>query len=81
MIYNSICYDYKQYWSNRLKSVKLDNNIYKQINQLSSYENKQKVPQCLTNDNNETFSNDSSKCEALADQFATTHTTRIPIST
>lgn len=73
MITNSIKNDYKSFWSNRLRNIKIDNDIYKQIKSISNYKNQSKIPDTLISDNNETFSSDKQKCEALACQFAKTH--------
>lgn len=73
MIHNSIVNDYKRFWENKIKSICIDNNIYKQIKALSSYKSRANMPNVIENDKNEKFMSDSEKSEALACQFAFSH--------
>lgn len=72
MIHNSIVYDYKRFWENGIKNIRIDNNIYKQIKSLSTYKSKSSIPDVIENDMNEKFVSNSEKSEALARQFAST---------
>lgn len=72
MIHSSIVNDYKRFWEKKLKNIRIDNNIYKQIKSLSTYKSKSSMPDVIENDMNVKFVSDSEKSEALARQFALT---------
>lgn len=73
MIHNSIVNDYKTFWDKKIKSIRIDNNIYKQIKALSKYKSREDMPDVIENDMNDKFMSDSEKSEALARQFAFSH--------
>lgn len=77
MIHSSIVNDYKHFWENKIKNIRIDNNIYKQIKSLSTYKSKSSMPDVIENDMNEKFVSDREKSEALAHQFASTQSLTI----
>lgn len=70
MIHNSIVSDYKQFWEQKIKSIRIDNNIYKQIKSLSKYKARSDIPDIIEDETNKKFFNNSEKSEAFARQFA-----------
>lgn len=66
MIHNSIVHYYKRFWERKMKSIRIDNNIYKQIKAFSKYKSRENMPDVIENDMNEKFISDSEKSEALA---------------
>lgn len=69
MLKNSLRNDYSIYWTSKIKSIKMDNNVFKQIKQISSYKKRDEMPQILSNENNEIFVSDKQKCDGFANQF------------
>lgn len=74
MIRNSIRNDYKKYYENRFMSIKMDNNVFKQIKQFSEYKSKENSPDILIDEEDNPLTNNSMKCEAFAKQFERANT-------
>lgn len=74
LLVQSISDDYRQWWTARIKNIKPDNNLFKNIKRISSYGKSNRTANVLYNeDKSENFRDDKSKCEALAKQFAKSH--------
>lgn len=74
MMIHSISDDYKNWWENKLKNVRPDNNLFKTIKQLSKYKSMSEMPSTIFNENkNKKFATDKEKCDAFAEQFAAAH--------
>lgn len=74
LLVQSISDDYHKWWSNRIKNIKPDNNLFKNIKQISSYKKMQSPPSTMHNDDKSiSYSTNATKCEALACRFAQSH--------
>lgn len=86
LLVQSISDDYKQWWTARIKHIKPDNNLFKNIKQISNYNKVTRTATVLYNDDkSESYQSNRVKCEAFANQFAAshqlTHNTRSDIET
>lgn len=73
-LHNSIKNDYSTHYEKKMKNMKMDNNIFKNIKQISTYKTKNQIPNILYNEQtNETYTSEEDKANALADQFEKIH--------
>lgn len=75
MTFNSIVADYKRYWSEKFSNLRMDNNIFKNIKQLSNYKKHLELPQImLTGGTDPTQVNTNiDKANAFANHFVNAH--------
>lgn len=75
MITNSLKNDYSKYIENRMKSIKMDNNVYKNIKQISNYKEKCELPKTLYEaEKKETkYDSETAIANALAEHFEKNH--------
>lgn len=74
MMVNSISDDYKKWWRNKLKNVRPDNNLFKNIKQMSSYKSMSAMPSTIFKENKSCeFVTEREKCDAFSTQFAAAH--------
>lgn len=74
MMVRSICDDYRIWWKNKLKDIRPDNNLFKNIKQLSKYKSMSEMPATIFNENKSVeFATEREKCDAFSNHFATAH--------
>lgn len=74
LLVESISNDYSAWWTSRIKNIKPDNNLFKNIKLISNYKRLNAAPNKLYNsDKSESFSTNNEKCEAWASHFAKSH--------
>lgn len=72
MIVNSITEDYRNHFSAKIKSLDTSNhNLFNEIQQISAYKRRENLPNImLSNDESETYTNNKTKANGFAKQFA-----------
>lgn len=74
LLIKSISDDYKNCWKTKLKQIKPDNNLFKNIKAISAYKSKNNMPSTVFNsDKSEAYVTDKEKCNAFSEQFAKAH--------
>lgn len=72
MAINSISRDYHCFWKNKLCNLSPSSNVFKEIKNISSYKNREQLPNVLYNSEdkeNTQYSTDAEKAEKFADHF------------
>lgn len=70
----SISDDHRRYWQNKFKKIRPDNNLFKNIKQLSSYKSMCAMPVTIFNESkSQSFVSDDEKCNAFSTHFAAAH--------
>lgn len=64
-------------WTETLKEIKMDNNVFKNINKVTARTKRQKIPNLISNTT--IAETDTQKCEVLAEHFERVHTTNLNI--
>lgn len=75
MTYNSIVADYKAFWERKFSELRIDNNIFKNIKNLSNYKKHLEMPQSMTENSNNTqqLRSNIDKANAFAKHFMGAH--------
>lgn len=74
MMVHSISDDYRMWWKNKLKNIRPDNNLFKNIKQISKYKSMGEVPSTIFNENKSNkFVTEQEKCDAFSNHFAAAH--------
>lgn len=74
MMVNSLSDDYREWWKFKLKNIRIDNNLFKNIKQISKYKTIGEMPSTIYSENKSIqFKTEKERCDAFSDHFATSH--------
>lgn len=74
LLVRSISDDYRKWWQNKLKNIRPDNNLFKNIKSISKHKSMCDIPSIMYDENkiNE-YVTEKEKCDAFSKHFAAAH--------